>query len=155
MKKEIRIEDGDKFVALKPYAKGLTFDLKIDFPHPAIKASPQEIEYQLHPTTYIKRIARARTFGFVSDLEKLHTNGLALGASLKNAVSLDKEKIVNPEGLRFADEFVKHKLLDAIGDLYIAGPIHAAYQAFKPSHALNNRLIRELLANKRAWQWVE
>jgi UDP-3-O-[3-hydroxymyristoyl] N-acetylglucosamine deacetylase len=104
---------------------------------------------------YTKEVARARTFGFATQLEQLHAQGLALGANLENAVGLDDNGVINEEGLRFPDEFVKHKLLDAIGDLYSIGPVKGQYNGHKPSHALNNRLLRKLLADKEAFEYVE
>lgn len=154
VKKKVRVEHDDKFAELSPYAKGLHLDYTIDFPSPVIAKTPQHIEYEFHPMTFEKEIARARTFGFVADLEKLHANNLALGASLENAVGITEDAVMNPDGLRYSDEFVKHKLLDAIGDLYVAGPILGKFKGFKTSHSLNNQLLRKLLEDKTQYEWV-
>ena len=103
---------------------------------------------------YSKEVSRARTFGMAADLETLHQKGLALGASLENAVGLSDTGVMNPEGLRASDEFVRHKLLDAIGDLYVTGPIHGLYRGFKPSHTLNNRLLRAIFQDQSAFEWT-
>lgn len=142
----IRIEAGDRFVELSPY-DGLRFELTIDFDHPVIQQTPQSIQCNFSEALFIKSISRARTFGFAKDIEMLHQQQRALGAGLDNAIGIDDNGIMNPEGLRYADEFVRHKLLDAIGDLYIAGPIQGLYRAQKPSHALNNQLVRKLIAS--------
>ena len=106
------------------------------------------------PTTYIKEISRARTFGFIKDLEMLQANNLARGASLENAIGLTDDAVMNPEGLRYQDEFVRHKLLDAIGDLYVAGPILGKFTGHKTSHTLNNQLLRKLLSSPDNYEWV-
>lgn len=142
--KAIRVEKGDSYAELLPY-DGLKFELSIDFAHPAIANSPQSVSFEMEEELYLKTVSRARTFGKISDLEMLHKNNKALGASLENAIGLDDNTIVNEEGLRYKDEFVRHKLLDAIGDLYVAGAIKGYYKAHKPSHALNNQLLRALL----------
>jgi len=144
--KPIRVEDGDSYAMLIPH-DGMRFEVSIDFPHPVIQASPQAVSFDLDEELFIKTVSRARTFGFVKDIEKLHQQNRALGASLDNAVGLDANSVVNPEGLRYQDEFARHKLLDAIGDMYVAGAIKGLYQAHKPSHALNNKLLRAVLEN--------
>ncbi len=154
IKLPVRVEDGDKFAELIPSAKGLEFHYSIDFLHPVISNTPQEIEFMFHPMTYIKEISRARTFGFVKDLEKLQANNLARGAGLNNAVGITDEGVLNPEGLRYQNEFVKHKLLDAIGDLYVAGPILGKFTGHKTSHTLNNRLLKKLFSDDSQYEWV-
>jgi UDP-3-O-[3-hydroxymyristoyl] N-acetylglucosamine deacetylase len=154
VKKPIRVEQDDKFVELLPHP-GFHLNVSIEFDHPAIANTPKSIDFELSTNAYTKEIARARTFGFATQLEQLHKQGLALGASLENAVGLDDKGVINREGLRFPDEFVKHKLLDAIGDLYSVGAIKGSYKAHKPSHALNNRLLRKLLIEQDAWEFVQ
>jgi len=151
VKKPVRVEDGDCYAELLP-SKELRFTISIDFEHPAIASTSQSIDFIYSPMAFIKEVSRARTFGFLKDLKKLHKQGLALGGGLDNAVGLDDKKVMNPEGLRYSDEFVKHKLLDAVGDLYVAGPILGHYQAHKPSHRLNNQLIQKLLRSYSAWR---
>lgn len=152
--KKVRVTEDDKYAELAPYAKGLHLKCVIDFPHPVIAKTSQEVDYEFHPMTYQKEIARARTFGFAKDIEKLHENNLALGASLENAVGIGDDTVLNPEGLRYSDEFVKHKLLDAIGDLYVAGAILGDFTGHKTSHSLNNRLLRELFSDDSQYEWV-
>ena len=152
IKKPIRVEDGDKFVEFLPW-EHFRLEIGIDFPHPAIQGSTQSVHFDFSPMAYSKEVSRARTFGLAADLETLHKNGLALGASLNNAVGLSDSEVMNPEGLRVNDEFVRHKLLDAIGDLYVRGPIQGLYRSFKPSHKLNNRLLLALEADQSAWEY--
>ncbi|MDF2529645.1 MAG: lpxC [Gammaproteobacteria bacterium] len=154
IKKTVRVEQDDKFVELSPH-NGFHLKVSIDFNHPVISNTPKEIDFEFSKIGYTKEVARARTFGFATQLEQLHAQGLALGATLENAVGLDEKGIINEEGLRFPDEFVKHKLLDAIGDLYSVGPIKGCYTGHKPSHALNNRLLRKLLSDKESFELVE
>lgn len=149
IKKTIRISDGDRFVELQPLDH-YRLEISIDFEHPAI--AKQEVEFDFSAPAYSKEVSRARTFGLADQLDDLHQKGLALGASLNNAVGLSKEGVLNPEGLRAEDEFVRHKLLDAIGDLYTVGPIQGLFRAHKPSHALTNRLLRALVADSSAWE---
>ena len=151
IKKSIRIEEGDKFVELSP-CDHYRLEVSIDFDHPSIQH--QKMDFDFSTSAYSKQVSRARTFGMAEQLEGLHQKGLALGASLDNAVGLSKEGVMNVDGLRAPDEFVRHKLLDAIGDLYVAGPIEGLYQAHKPSHAMNNRLLRTLFADTSAWERV-
>lgn len=155
VKKPVRIEDGDKWVELSPH-EGFRLDFTIAFDHPAISATDTHTRIDFAQHAYVRDIARARTFGFAHEVELLRTNGLALGGSLDNAIVLDEYRILNAEGLRYADEFVRHKILDAIGDLYLCGhPLLAAYTAHKSGHAMNNQVLRALLENQSAWEIVE
>lgn len=154
IKRKVRVEKNDSFAEVEPQTKGLSFDYRIDFEDPTIAGTPQSIEYDFHQMTFIKEISRARTFGFADDLDKLHANNLAKGASLDNAVGINDEGVLNPEGLRYKDEFVKHKLLDAIGDLYVAGPLIAKFTGYKTSHTINNLLLREIFSNEKNYKWV-
>ncbi len=150
----IRVEDGDKWAELKPY-KGFRVDFKIDFNHPEISRSQQHMVMDFSTSAFVKDISRARTFGFMQDIEYLRANNLALGGSMENAVVLDEYRVLNPDGLRYEDEFVKHKILDAFGDLYVAGhAIVGEFCAYKTGHALNNQLVRALLAHQEAWELV-
>jgi UDP-3-O-[3-hydroxymyristoyl] N-acetylglucosamine deacetylase len=144
--RRVEVMDGDKWARLEPF-EGYKLSFSIDFRHPVIERSTQSVEVNFAETSYLKEIARARTFGFMHEVEDLRDSGLALGGGLDNAVVLDEYRVLNAEGLRFADEFIRHKLLDAIGDLYLLGkPLLAAFSAHKSGHALNNRLLRALLA---------
>lgn len=154
IKQTVRVELEDKYAQVEPNIKGLDFDYAIDFEHPVIAQTPQTIEYTFHPMTFIKEISRARTFGFADDLDKLHANNLAQGASLDNAVGISDDGVMNPDGLRYEDEFLKHKLLDTIGDLYVAGPLIAKFKGYKTSHTLNNQLIRKIFSDKNNYEWV-
>jgi UDP-3-O-[3-hydroxymyristoyl] N-acetylglucosamine deacetylase len=150
----VEVKDGDKWARLEPY-EGYRLSFSIDFKHPVIDRSTQSVSLDFAETSYLKEIARARTFGFMHDMEDLRENGLALGGGLDNAVVLDEFRVLNADGLRFADEFIRHKLLDAVGDLYLlGGPILGAFSAHKSGHALNNRLLRALLAESGAIQSV-
>ncbi len=149
----IRVEEGDKFVEFKP-ADHFQVNVSIDFPHPAIQKTCQRMAFKFSSTAYANDVARARTFGVASQLESMHKQGLALGGSLDNAIGLSDDGILNPGGLRLRDEFIKHKILDVIGDLYTFGPIQGCYEGHKPSHALNHRLLKALEQNKDAWVWV-
>ncbi|MBQ4890027.1 MULTISPECIES: UDP-3-O-acyl-N-acetylglucosamine deacetylase [Shewanella] len=150
----IRVEDGDKWAELKPF-KGFRVDFKIDFNHPEISRSQQHMVMDFSTSAFVKDISRARTFGFMQDIEYLRANNLALGGSMENAVVLDEYRVLNPDGLRYEDEFVKHKILDAFGDLYVAGhAIVGEFCAYKTGHALNNQLVRALLAQQEAWELV-
>ncbi len=143
-----------KWARLEPF-RGYKLSFEIVFDHPAVDATGQRVEFDMGTDSYSRDIARARTFGFTKDVEMMRTNGLALGGGLDNAIVMDDYKVLNAEGLRYDDEFVKHKLLDAIGDLYCVGkPLLASYSAFRSGHALNNKLLRELLAHKDAWELV-
>jgi len=152
--KRVEVKDGDKWARLDPF-DGYKLSFSIDFRHPVIERSTQSVEVNFAETSYLKEIARARTFGFMHEVEDLRDNGLALGGGLDNAVVLDEYRVLNAEGLRFADEFIRHKLLDAIGDMYLLGkPLLAAFSAHKSGHALNNKLLRALLAQAGAMETV-
>ena len=154
IRRKIEVAEGDKWACLEPW-DGLKFSFSIVFDHPVIERSGQSVTVDFAETSYLKEIARARTFGFMQDVESLRENGLALGGGLENAVVLDEFRVLNAEGLRFADEFIRHKVLDAIGDLYLLGkPLIGAFSAHKSGHAINNRLLRELLAQPDAWETV-
>jgi UDP-3-O-[3-hydroxymyristoyl] N-acetylglucosamine deacetylase len=148
----VEIVDGDKFARFEPH-NGFIVDFTIDFPHPAFKEEESNVSIDFFKESYIDEISRARTFGFMQEVEFLRSNGLARGGSLENAIVLDDYKILNEEGLRYKDEFVRHKILDAIGDLYILGnPIIGKFTAYKSGHDLNNRLLRLLIEKKDAWE---
>lgn len=154
IKQSVSVIDGDKKARLDPYF-GFKARFDIDFDHPAIDSTGNEFEIDFVGDAFIRHISRARTFGFIQDVEALRGIGLAQGGSLLNAIVLDEYKILNPEGLRYDDEFVKHKILDAIGDLYVIGhPILGAYSAYKSGHALNNLLIRAILADPENYEIV-
>lgn len=145
---EVHVGEGDqhKWARLEPY-EGFKLRFDIDFHHPAVDSTGQSYEFDLSSGRYVRDIARARTFGFTRDVEALRSHGLALGGGLDNAIVMDDYRVLNSEGLRYDDEFVKHKILDAMGDLYCLGkPLLAAYRAFRSGHALNNLLLRELLS---------
>ncbi|MFZ3221319.1 MAG: UDP-3-O-acyl-N-acetylglucosamine deacetylase [Rhodoferax sp.] len=144
----------EKWARLEPY-HGYKLSFEIDFKHPAVDSTGQCVEFDMSTDSYSKDIARARTFGFTKDVEMMRANGLALGGGLDNAIVMDDYKVLNADGLRYDDEFVKHKILDAMGDLYLVGkPLLASYRAFRSGHALNNKLLRELLAHTEAWDVV-
>jgi UDP-3-O-[3-hydroxymyristoyl] N-acetylglucosamine deacetylase len=150
----VEVEDGDKWARFDPY-DGYRLDFSIVFNHPAIDKSAQRAVFDFAEHAYLKEVARARTFGFMQEVEWLRENGLALGGGLENAIVLDEFRVLNGEGLRYGDEFVKHKILDAIGDLYLVGhPLLAAFTAHKSGHALNNTLARALLTQRDAWELV-
>jgi len=154
VERPIEIRDGDKWARLEPHF-GFKLRFSIDFGHPAIDATVQEVEVDFARHSYVAEIARARTFGFVQDVEALRAHGLAQGGSLNNAIVMDEYRVLNSDGLRSDDEFVKHKILDAMGDLYLIGhPLLAAYRAHKSGHAMNNQLLQALLADQAAWSWV-
>ncbi len=147
----IKVEDGEKFAKFEPY-NGFLIDFTIDFPHPAFKEENSRVEIDFFKDSYVNHISRARTFGFMQEVEYLRSNGLARGGSLDNAIVLDEYKILNDEGLRYSDEFVRHKILDAIGDLYMIGmPIIGKFTAYKSGHELNNKLLRLMLKQKSKW----
>jgi len=153
---EVREGEGDslKWARLTPY-HGYKLNFEIDFGHPAVDSTGQHAEFDLSVGNYSRDIARARTFGFTKDVEHLRVNGLALGGGLDNAVVMDDYKVLNAGGLRYDDEFAKHKILDAMGDLYVIGkPLLAAYSAFRSGHAMNNKLLRELLSRPEAYDIV-
>jgi UDP-3-O-[3-hydroxymyristoyl] N-acetylglucosamine deacetylase len=152
--KEVRIEEDGKVASLVPY-DGFRLTFSIEFDHPALRQTITNASVDFSTTSFIKEVSRARTFGFTRDIEYLRANNLALGGSLDNAIVLDDTRILNEEGLRYEDEFVKHKILDAVGDLYMLGhSILGAYTGIKSGHALNNKLLRTLLADPSAWEYV-
>lgn len=154
VRRTVEVRDGDKWARFDPY-DGFRLTFSIIFDHPVFDRAGQTITVDLAETSYAKEVARARTFGFVQDVEAMRNAGLALGGSLDNAVVLDEYRVLNTDGLRYADEFVKHKVLDAIGDLYLVGhPLIGAFSAHKSGHALNNQLLRALLAEREAWELV-
>jgi len=155
IKQPIRVEDGDKWAELLPHDGGFQIDFAIDFDHPAIADTNQAMRLDFNTNSFVKHISRARTFGFMKDIEQLRAHNLALGGSFDNAVVLDEFRILNSEGLRYDDEFVKHKILDAIGDLYMCGyALLGHLRAYKSGHAVNNMLIRAVLENQHAWEFV-
>lgn len=152
--KTIEVRDGDKWARFEPY-DGYRLAFSIVFNHPAIDKSAQKAEIDFAEQSYTREVARARTFGFMQEVEYLRENGLALGGGLENAIVLDEFRVLNQDGLRYGDEFVKHKILDAIGDLYLLGsPLLAAYSSHKGGHALNNQLARELLNSPASWEFA-
>lgn len=154
IKKEIKVQDGERWVRFLPY-DGFKVSFVIDFSHPAISSRTQVAEVDFSSTSFVKEVSRARTFGFMNQIEELRANNLALGGSLYNAIVMDDEEILNEDGLRSADEFVKHKILDAIGDLYLLGhSLIGAFQAHKAGHELNNKLLCALLKDKSCWEEV-
>lgn len=154
IKKTVRVEDGDKWVEFKPF-NGFKVSFQIDFDHPLFTAKTQTCEINFSTTSFVKEVSRARTFGFQRDIEHLRANNLALGGSQDNAIVLDDYRVLNEDGLRYENEFVKHKILDAIGDLYLLGhSLIGAFSGYKSGHALNNRLLRTLLADSEAWEEV-
>ncbi|GAA0338661.1 MAG: UDP-3-O-acyl-N-acetylglucosamine deacetylase [Morganella sp. (in: enterobacteria)] len=154
LKETVRIEDGDKWAELSPF-NGFSLDFTIDFNHPAIDASTQRYAMNFSAENFVKDISRARTFGFMRDIEYLQSKGLCLGGSFDCAIVVDDYRVLNEDGLRFEDEFVRHKMLDAIGDLFMCGHnIIGAFTAFKSGHALNNKLLQAVLAKESAWELV-
>ncbi|STY30570.1 UDP-3-O-[3-hydroxymyristoyl] N-acetylglucosamine deacetylase [Legionella wadsworthii] len=152
--KPIRVEDNGKFVQFYPY-NGYKISFTIDFDHPAFNDKPQIVSFDFSTTSYVKQVCRARTFGFLSDYEKLRECDLAKGGSLDNAIVVDDYRVLNEDGLRFESEFVSHKVLDAIGDLYLLGSsLIGAFEGYKSGHELNNRLLRELMARQDAWEYT-
>jgi UDP-3-O-[3-hydroxymyristoyl] N-acetylglucosamine deacetylase len=154
IRKTVRVEEGDKWAELSPY-EGFRLDFSIIFNHPAVDQTGRQVSVDFADNSYIREVARARTFGFMQDIEYMRDHGLALGGSLENAIVMDEYRVLNSDGLRYNDEFVKHKVLDAIGDLYVAGhPILGAFSAFKSGHGLNNKLLRAVLDDASAWEWA-
>ena len=156
--KPVEVREGtgpaEKWARLEPY-HGYKLSFEIDFNHPAVDSTGQRVEFDLSVDSYARDIARARTFGFTKDVEMMRANGLALGGGLDNAIVMDDYNVLNADGLRYDDEFVKHKILDAMGDLYLIGkPMLAHYSARRSGHAMNNLLLRELLAHPEAWEVV-
>jgi UDP-3-O-[3-hydroxymyristoyl] N-acetylglucosamine deacetylase len=158
VKKAVEVREGEgrslKWARLDPF-HGYKLAFEIEFDHPAVTSTGQRVEFDMGAGTYAREIARARTFGFTRDVEMMRSHGLAMGGGLDNAIVMDDVKVLNADGLRYQDEFVKHKILDAIGDLYIVGhPLLAAYSAFRSGHAMNNQLLRALLAQPDAYETV-
>lgn len=150
----VEVRDGEKWVRFAPHA-GFKLELSIDFDHPVFDRSRQSVCVDFATTSYIKEVSRARTFGFMQDVESMRAQGLALGGSLENAIVMDDYRVLNNDGLRYSDEFVKHKVLDAIGDLYLLGhPLIGAFSGYKSGHALNNLLLRCLLETQGAWEYA-
>ena len=154
IKRSVRVEDGDKWAAFEPF-EGFKVTFTIDFEHPAFEDHLKTATMDFSSTTFVKEVSRARTFGFMKDIEYLRENNLALGGSLDNAIVVDDDKVINEDGLRYADEFVKHKILDAIGDLYLLGhSLIGEFTGYKSGHGLNNKLLRALLNDNDAWEMV-
>ena len=154
IQKPVEIKQGDKWVRFDPY-NGYKLTFTINFAHPVFADTRQHVVVDLGEESYVRDISRARTFGFMQDVENMRAQGLALGGSLDNAIVMDEYRVLNADGLRFEDEFVKHKVLDAIGDLYLLGhPLIGAFSGYKSGHALNNALLRALLADEQAWEFV-
>ena len=158
MLKPVEIREGEgtslKWARLEPF-HGYKLSFEIEFNHPAVDATGRRVEFDFGGGQYKRDIARARTFGFTKDVEMMRTRGLGLGGNMDNVIVIDDFRVLNSEGLRYDDEVVKHKILDAIGDLHIAGkPLLASYVAFKSGHALNNKLLRKLLADETAFEVV-
>ncbi|MGB2427024.1 MAG: UDP-3-O-acyl-N-acetylglucosamine deacetylase [Alteromonas sp.] len=154
VKQPIRVKDGDKWAELRPF-DGFKVDFKIDFDHPVISQTRQHMVMDFDSSSYVNEVSRARTFGFMRDLEYMNAHNLALGGSMENAVALDEYRVLNPEGLRYDDEFLKHKILDAVGDLYLCGhSIIGELHAYKTGHGLNNKLLNAMLASQDCWEFV-
>jgi UDP-3-O-[3-hydroxymyristoyl] N-acetylglucosamine deacetylase len=152
--RSIEVKRGDKWAHFTPY-EGFKVGFTIDFNHPLFRGSSRQSEIDFGKTSFVREVSRARTFGFMKDIEKLRENQLALGGSLNNAIVLDDYRVVNDDGLRYRDEFVKHKVLDAVGDLYLLGySLIGAFTGYKSGHALNNCLLRELVRQQDAWEIV-
>ena len=153
--KPVKVEDGDKWAMLEPYDDGFLMHFEIDFNHAAIAATEQTTELDFNTANFAREVGQARTFGFLKDLEYLRQHNLALGGSLDNAVVLDEDKVVNEGGLRYPNEFVRHKMLDAVGDLYVIGhPLLGKFSAYKSGHAVNNALIRAVLTDESCYEIV-
>ena len=154
IKKPVKVEEGDKHAEFKPF-DGFKVGFSIEFNHPMFSRRASRAEIDFSTTSFVKEVSRARTFGFMRDIETLREKNLALGGSMDNAIVLDDYRVLNEDGLRYEDEFVKHKILDAIGDLYLLGhSLIGAFNGHKSGHELNNRLLRALLADKSAWEEV-
>jgi UDP-3-O-[3-hydroxymyristoyl] N-acetylglucosamine deacetylase len=154
IKRKIKISDGDKWACFEPF-NGFKVTFTIDFDHPLFKSNAKTATLDFSSLSYVKEVSRARTFGFMADFEKLQALDLARGASLDNAIAIDDFRVLNEDGLRYENEFVKHKILDAVGDLYLLGSsLVGAFSGYKSGHALNNKLLRELLVQKDAWEFV-
>jgi UDP-3-O-[3-hydroxymyristoyl] N-acetylglucosamine deacetylase len=154
IKRRLRVDDGDKWAEFKPF-DGFKVNFEIEFDHPMFKKRSQTASMDFSTTSFLKEVSRARTFGFMRDLESLRARNLALGGNMDNAIVLDDFRVLNEDGLRYEDEFVKHKILDAIGDLYLLGhSLIGEFSGFKSGHALNNLLLRTLIADKSTWEEV-
>ena len=154
IRETVEVKDGEKWVRFEPH-NGFKLDLSIDYDHPVFDRSRQAVSVDFSSTSYVKEVSRARTFGFMQDVESMRAQGLALGGSLDNAIVMDDYRVLNGDGLRYENEFVKHKVLDAIGDLYLLGrPLIGAFSGYKSGHALNNQLLRRLLETRDAWEVV-
>ncbi|MCX4190330.1 UDP-3-O-acyl-N-acetylglucosamine deacetylase [Methylophaga sp. OBS3] len=154
IKKPVILEDGDKWAKFEPF-EGFKVSFTIDFEHPAFSGRPQQVDVDFSSTSFVREVSRARTFGFMKDIEKLREMNLALGGSMDNAIVVDDFRVLNEDGLRYEDEFVRHKVLDAIGDLYLLGhSLIGAFVGHKSGHEVNNRLLRKLLAQEDAWELV-
>ena len=155
IKKNIRVEDGEKFAEFKPY-NGYRISFEIDFDHPMIKSKLTKLSVDFSTLTFLKEISRARTFGFLKEIETLRSKNLALGGSLDNAIVFDDYRILNQDGLRYQDELVRHKILDVVGDLYLMGHILVGeFNSYKSDHELNNKLILKLYTDQTAWEEIE
>ncbi|TAK75636.1 MAG: UDP-3-O-acyl-N-acetylglucosamine deacetylase [Gammaproteobacteria bacterium] len=154
IKRKMKISDGDKWACFEPF-NGFKVTFTIDFDHPLFKHQTKTATLDFSSLSYVKEVSRARTFGFMADFEKLQAMNLARGASLDNAIGIDDYRVLNEDGLRYENEFVKHKILDAVGDLYLLGSsLIGSFTGYKSGHALNNKLLRALLANQSAWEFV-
>ncbi|MCK3657645.1 UDP-3-O-[3-hydroxymyristoyl] N-acetylglucosamine deacetylase [Pasteurellaceae bacterium Pebbles2] len=154
IKQTVRVEDGDKWAEMKPYS-GFRLNFTIDFDHPAITKNLSKYTLDFSAQNFVQQLSRARTFAFMKDIEYLQSQGLALGGSLDNAIVLDNYRVLNEDGLRFKDELVRHKMLDSIGDLYMCGyNLIGEFSAYKSGHGLNNKLLRAVLENQAAWEFV-
>lgn len=155
IKKKVEVREGDKVASFVPY-NGFKVTFEIEFDHPAFKQSAQKASLDFSSTSFVKEVSRARTFGFMKDIEFLRSKNLALGGSVNNAIVVDEYRVLNEDGLRYEDEFVKHKILDAVGDLYLLGhSLMGEFVGFKSGHGLNNKLLRELELQTDAWEFVE
>lgn len=154
IKRKVKVKEGDKWACFEPF-EGFKVTFTIEFDHPVFKMHSKTATLDFSSTSYVKEVSRARTFGFMADFEKLRSMNLARGASLDNAVAIDDFRVLNEDGLRYEDEFVRHKILDAVGDLYLLGSsLIGAFSGHKSGHALNNKLLRKLLAKQDAWEYV-
>jgi UDP-3-O-[3-hydroxymyristoyl] N-acetylglucosamine deacetylase len=154
IKRAVEVRDGDKTARFEPF-DGFKVGFTIEFDHPVFKSNTQHSEIDFSATSFVKEVSRARTFGFIAEIEQLHSRELALGGSIDNAVVLDDYRVLNEDGLRYRDEFVKHKILDVIGDLYLLGSgMIGAFSGYKSGHELNNKLLRTLMDDVRAWERV-
>jgi UDP-3-O-[3-hydroxymyristoyl] N-acetylglucosamine deacetylase len=154
IRRTVRVEDGDKWAEFRPF-DGFKVNFELEFNHPVFRRHAQRASMDFSTTSFLKEVSRARTFGFMKDIETLRSHNLALGGTMDNAIVMDEYRVLNDDGLRYEDEFVKHKILDAIGDLYLLGhSLIGEFSGFKSGHALNNKLLRALLADRAAWESV-